>query len=100
VGCSRCIGLADGFFARDLFYGPVWHLLRAAASVPNSRCSYGRKDVTEPLALAQKGRLFKVLERDWEGAHMSSSIKHIVEPTVGWLFMIVLIVALCAALIA
>jgi hypothetical protein len=31
---------------------------------------------------------------------MSSSIKHIVEPTVGWLFMIVLIVALCAALIA
>jgi biotin transporter BioY len=31
---------------------------------------------------------------------MSSNIKHIVEPTVGWLFVFVLIVALCAALVA
>ena len=30
---------------------------------------------------------------------MSSSIKHIVEPTVGWLFVIVLIVVLCASLL-
>ena len=31
---------------------------------------------------------------------MSSSIKHIVEPAFGWLFMIFLIVTLCAALLA
>jgi hypothetical protein len=31
---------------------------------------------------------------------MSSSIKHVVEPTVGWLFVFALIVAVCAALLA
>jgi hypothetical protein len=31
---------------------------------------------------------------------MASRIKHIVEPTVGWLFVVVLIFALCAALLA
>jgi hypothetical protein len=31
---------------------------------------------------------------------MSSSIKHIVEPTFGWLFVVVLILALCLVLLA
>jgi hypothetical protein len=31
---------------------------------------------------------------------MSSSIKHIVEPTFGWLFIVVLILALCLVLLA
>jgi hypothetical protein len=31
---------------------------------------------------------------------MASPIKHIVEPTFGWLFVIALIIALCAALLA
>jgi hypothetical protein len=31
---------------------------------------------------------------------MSSSIKHIVEPTLGWMFIVVLLVALCTALLA
>jgi ABC-type microcin C transport system permease subunit YejE len=31
---------------------------------------------------------------------MSSGIKHLVEPMFGWLFMIILVVALCAALLA
>lgn len=31
---------------------------------------------------------------------MASNIRHIVEPTFGWLFVVVLLVALCAALVA
>ena len=31
---------------------------------------------------------------------MASNIRHIVEPTVGWLFVVVLIFALCVALLA
>ena len=31
---------------------------------------------------------------------MASNIRHLVEPTFGWLFVVVLIVALCAALAA
>jgi hypothetical protein len=31
---------------------------------------------------------------------MASRIRHIVEPTFGWLFVVVLIFALCAALLA
>jgi hypothetical protein len=31
---------------------------------------------------------------------MASPIKHIVEPTFGWLFILALVIALCAALLA
>jgi hypothetical protein len=89
--CPGSFRIGDGFSGKARFR-PVWHLT----------FQVGHKEVTEPMALHRTDDTFveSLLHRDQGGGRMASPIKHIVEPIVGWLFVFVLIVALCAALLA